>query len=181
MDKYEVLRNYFGYSSFREGQEKLIDQILAGRDVLGIMPTGAGKSICYQVPALCMEGITIVVSPLISLMMDQVKALNQVGVHAAYINSSLTENQISKALSNARAGQYKIVYVAPERLETERFLDFARNVQISMVTVDEAHCISQWGQDFRPSYLKIIQFIEKLPQRPVVSAFTATATTVVKE
>lgn len=180
MDKYEVLKKYFGYTSFRDGQEELIDNILEGRDVLGIMPTGAGKSLCYQVPALCMEGITLVVSPLISLMMDQVKALNQAGVHAAYINSSLTENQITKALQNARMGQYKIIYVAPERLETERFLNFALNVNISMVTIDEAHCISQWGQDFRPSYLKIVQFIERLTYRPVVSAFTATATTVVK-
>lgn len=181
MDKYEVLKQYFGYTSFKEGQEELVDSILAGRDVLGIMPTGAGKSICYQVPALCMEGITIVVSPLISLMMDQVKALNQAGVHAAYINSSLTENQISKALQNARMGQYKIIYVAPERLETERFLHFALNADISMVTIDEAHCISQWGQDFRPSYLKILQFIDRLPVRPIVSAFTATATMAVRK
>ncbi len=181
MDKYEALKTYFGYDSFREGQEELIDAILEGRDVLGIMPTGAGKSVCYQIPALCMEGITIVVSPLISLMMDQVKALNQAGVHAAYINSALTENQITKALINAAAGQYKIIYVAPERLETERFLNFARNAHISMLTVDEAHCISQWGQDFRPSYLKILRFIEALPVRPVVGAFTATATPVVKE
>ncbi len=181
MDKYEVLKKYFGYSSFRDGQEDLIDSILKGRDVLGIMPTGAGKSLCYQVPALCMDGITVVVSPLISLMMDQVKSLNQAGVHAAYINSSLTENQIAKALQNARMGQYKIIYVAPERLETERFLNFALNVNITMVTVDEAHCISQWGQDFRPSYLKILQFIDRLPKRPVVSAFTATATTIVKK
>lgn len=181
MDKYEVLKEYFGYDSFREGQEELIDSILEGQDVLGIMPTGAGKSICYQVPALCMDGITLVISPLISLMMDQVKALNQAGVHAAYINSSLTEGQISKALQNAGMGQYKIIYVAPERLETERFLGFALNAKISMVTVDEAHCISQWGQDFRPSYLKIVRFVEKLTRRPVLSAFTATATTVVKE
>ena len=180
MEKYEVLRTYFGFDSFRDGQEALIDSILDGRDVLGIMPTGAGKSICYQVSALCMEGITLVISPLISLMMDQVKALNQAGVHAAYINSSLTENQITKALQNARNGQYKIIYVAPERLETERFLNFALNVQVDMVTIDEAHCISQWGQDFRPSYLKILQFIDRLSVRPVVSAFTATATTVVK-
>ncbi len=181
MEKYEVLKKYFGYTSFKEGQEELVDSILTGRDVLGIMPTGAGKSICYQVPALCMEGITIVVSPLISLMMDQVKALNQAGVHAAYINSSLSENQIAKALQNARMGQYKIIYVAPERLETDRFLSFALNADISMVTIDEAHCISQWGQDFRPSYLKILQFIDRLPVRPIVSAFTATATMVVRK
>ncbi len=181
MEKYEVLKKYFGYTSFKEGQEELVDSILTGRDVLGIMPTGAGKSICYQVPALCMEGITIVVSPLISLMMDQVKALNQAGVHAAYINSSLSENQIAKALQNARMGQYKIIYVAPERLETDRFLSFALNADISMVTIDEAHCISQWGQDFRPSYLKLLQFIDRLPVRPIVSAFTATATMVVRK
>jgi len=181
LEKYEVLKKYFGYTSFKEGQEELVDSILAGRDVLGIMPTGAGKSICYQVPALCMEGISIVVSPLISLMMDQVKALNQAGVHAAYINSSLTEGQITKALQYARMGRYKIIYVAPERLETERFLSFALNADISMVTIDEAHCISQWGQDFRPSYLKILQFIDRLPVRPIVSAFTATATMVVRK
>lgn len=181
MDKYNILKKYFGYDTFREGQELLIDSILAGRDVLGIMPTGAGKSICYQVPALLFPGITLVVSPLISLMKDQVQALNQAGIHAAYINSSLTEVQIRKALQLASSGQYKIIYVAPERLETGEFLAFARQVEISMVTVDEAHCISQWGQDFRPSYLKIVRFIRELPSRPVLSAFTATATAVVKE
>lgn len=181
MNKYEILKKYFGYDSLREGQEELIDEILKGRDVLGIMPTGAGKSLCYQIPALMLSGITLVVSPLISLMTDQVKALNQAGIHAAYINSSLTENQIAKALDNAKRGQYKIIYVAPERLETERFLDFALSTPISMVTVDEAHCISQWGQDFRPSYVKIISFIERLQKRPVVCAFTATATNRVKE
>lgn len=181
MDKFDVLKKYFGYSEFREGQENLIDGILAGRDVLGIMPTGAGKSICYQVPALLMPGITLVISPLISLMKDQVQALNQAGVHAAYINSSLSESQISKALRLAAAGQYKIIYVAPERLETYEFLTFARQADISMLTVDEAHCISQWGQDFRPSYLKIVQFIRQLEKRPVISAFTATATETVKE
>ncbi|MDE7297396.1 MAG: RecQ family ATP-dependent DNA helicase [Lachnospiraceae bacterium] len=180
-DKFNILKNYFGYDSFREGQELLIDSILAGRDVLGIMPTGAGKSICYQVPALLFPGITIVVSPLISLMADQVKALNQAGVHAAYINSSLSEGQISKALRFAAEGRYKIVYAAPERLETFEFLQFARRVELSMLTVDEAHCISQWGQDFRPSYLKIVQFVRQLPKRPVISAFTATATEAVKE
>ena len=181
MDKYEILKRYFGYDTLREGQEELIDSILQGKDVLGIMPTGAGKSLCYQIPALMFSGITLVISPLISLMIDQVKALNQAGIHAAYINSSLTENQIAKALENARRGQYKIIYVAPERLETSGFLEFASVADISMVTVDEAHCISQWGQDFRPSYVKIVQFISLLPKRPVISAFTATATEVVKE
>lgn len=181
MDKYQILKRYFGYNILREGQEELIDEILRGRDVLGIMPTGAGKSLIYQIPALIFSGITLVISPLISLMTDQVKALNQAGIHAAYINSSLTEGQIAKALENAKRGQYKIIYVAPERLETERFMDFAVLADIAMVTVDEAHCISQWGQDFRPSYVKIIQFIEKLSKRPVVSAFTATATERVKE
>ena len=181
MNKYGILKKYFGYDGFRPGQETMIDAILEGRDALGIMPTGAGKSICYQVPAMLLPGITLVISPLISLMMDQVKALNQAGIHAAYINSSLTEGQISKALLYASQGRYQIIYVAPERLETEGFLNFAKNAQISMVTVDEAHCISQWGQDFRPSYLKIVQFIELLPKRPIVSAFTATATREVKE
>lgn len=181
MDKYNILKKYFGYPTFREGQELLIDSILSGRDVLGIMPTGAGKSICYQVPALLLSGITLVISPLISLMKDQVQALNQAGVHAAYINSSLSESQISKALRLAAAGQYKIIYVAPERLETYEFLQFAYQAEISMLTVDEAHCISQWGQDFRPSYLKIVQFIRQLEKRPILSAFTATATEKVKE
>lgn len=181
MDKYDILKKYFGYPDFREGQELLIDSILNGRDVLGIMPTGAGKSICYQVPALLLSGITLVISPLISLMKDQVQALNQAGVHAAYINSSLSESQISKALRLAAAGQYKIIYVAPERLETYEFLQFAQQAEISMLTVDEAHCISQWGQDFRPSYLKIVQFIRRLEKRPILSAFTATATEKVKE
>lgn len=181
MTKYDILQQYYGYHSFREGQEVLIDHILEGKDVLGIMPTGAGKSVCYQVPALLLPGITLVISPLISLMKDQVQSLNQAGVHAAYINSSLTENQVSKALAYASQGRYKIIYVAPERLETERFLHFAKAVDISMMAVDEAHCISQWGQDFRPSYLNIVQFVKQLPKRPILSAFTATATGEVKD
>ncbi len=180
MSAEEILKKYFGYDSFRQGQEGIIRSILSGRDVLAVMPTGAGKSICYQVPALMLPGITLVISPLISLMQDQVKSLNEAGIHAAFINSSLTEVQISKALDLASRGVYKIIYVAPERLESERFLWFAVNGTISMVTVDEAHCISQWGQDFRPSYLKIVDFIGRLPERPVISAFTATATGEVK-
>jgi len=179
--KQETLKKYFGYDAFRPGQEKLIDAILSGRDALGIMPTGAGKSICYQVPALMMPGITLVVSPLISLMKDQVQSLNQAGIHAAYINSSLTENQIFKALQLAEQGRYKIIYVAPERLGSAELLRLARQIDISILAVDEAHCISQWGQDFRPSYLKITEFIHKLPKRPVVCAFTATATEMVKD
>lgn len=179
--KYEILKDIFGYDTFREGQETLVDSALSGRDVLGIMPTGAGKSICFQVPALLFEGITIVVSPLISLMKDQVAALNQAGVHAAYINSSLTEGQYRKAMENARRGQYKIIYVAPERLMTDAFQSLVQEVEISMTAVDEAHCISQWGQDFRPSYLKIVEFISMLPKRPVIAAYTATATKQVKE
>ena len=181
MTKEEILRQYFGYSQFRQGQETLIDSILAGKDTLGIMPTGAGKSICYQVPALMMEGITLVISPLISLMKDQVGALNAAGIHAAYLNSSLTPGQYMKALNFAGQGRYPIIYVAPERLMTDAFLDFALNARISMVAVDEAHCVSQWGQDFRPSYLKIVEFIDQLKTRPVVSAFTATATSQVRE
>ena len=181
MNAIEALKVYFGYDSFREGQQDIIETILSGGDVLAIMPTGAGKSICYQVPALLLPGITLVISPLISLMQDQVKALNEAGIHAAFINSSLTDSQISKALHLAAQGVYKIIYVAPERLESSEFLAFASQVNISMVTVDEAHCISQWGQDFRPSYLKIVGFIKQLPVRPIVSAFTATATEEVKE
>lgn len=180
MNANETLKVYFGYDSFREGQESIINTILAGRDALAVMPTGAGKSICYQVPALMLPGITIVISPLISLMQDQVKALNEAGIHAAFINSSLSESQIRTALNGAANGQYKIIYVAPERLESWDFKEFADNADISMVTVDEAHCISQWGQDFRPSYLKIVDFVNGLHTRPILSAFTATATEEVK-
>ncbi|MDE6984835.1 MAG: RecQ family ATP-dependent DNA helicase, partial [Lachnospiraceae bacterium] len=182
MSAAEILKTYFGYDSFRDGQEDIIQSILSGEDALAVMPTGAGKSICYQVPALMLPGVTLVISPLISLMQDQVKSLNEAGVHAAYINSSLTETQIAKAMRFAEEGRYKIIYVAPERLESAGFLQLALSgrMKISMVTVDEAHCISQWGQDFRPSYLKIVDFIDSLADRPTVTAFTATATREVK-
>lgn len=185
MNQYDILKQYFGYSAFREGQETLIDAILSGRDVLGIMPTGAGKSLCYQVPGLMLPGITLVISPLISLMKDQVEALILAGAPAAYMNSSLTLNQYVRTLGRAKEGRYKIIYVAPERLGTEGFLDFAHQAQISMITVDEAHCVSQWGQDFRPGYLQIAEFVRRISadpvtgemkDRPVISAFTATAT-----
>ncbi len=180
-DKYDILKTYYGYDTFRDGQEELIDGLLNGQDVCGIMPTGAGKSVCYQVPALLLPHVTLVVSPLISLMKDQVRALNQMGVHAAYLNSSLSWNQYKKALAYAKEGRYKIIYVAPERLLTEDFLDFAASTPISLLAVDEAHCVSQWGQDFRPSYLKIPEFVRTLPIRPVIGAFTATATREVRE
>lgn len=174
--KYELLSKYFGYKQFRVGQEELIDAILSGRDSFGIMPTGGGKSMCYQLPALMMKGITIVISPLISLMKDQVLSLKNAGISAAYINSSLTIEQLRKVYGYMGEGRYKIVYVAPERLFTEGFTATVKRISVAMVAVDEAHCISQWGQDFRPTYLKIPQFIASLPVRPVVTAFTATAT-----
>ena len=176
MDKYTVLREYFGYTAFRDGQEELIDAVLSGRDAFGIMPTGGGKSICYQVPAVLLPGVTFVISPLISLMRDQVLSLKEAGIPAAYINSTLSAGQMRTVFANVRAGKYKIVYVAPERLETESFLRLADDVGVNLVAVDEAHCISQWGQDFRPSYRKIVSFVKALPVRPVVAAFTATAT-----
>ena len=181
MTKEQILKQYFGYDAFWEGQEELIDSVLSGKDVMGIMPTGAGKSICFQVPALMFNGITLVVSPLISLMKDQVQALVTNGVRVAFINSSLAYDQIINVTENAKKGMYKIIYIAPERLDTAEFLNFAQNANISMVTIDEAHCVSQWGQNFRPSYLKISKFIEKLSKRPVIAAFTATATSEVKE
>lgn len=174
--KHTVLKQYFGYDTFREGQEFLIDTILSGRDAAGVMPTGAGKSICFQVPALLMNGITLVVSPLISLMKDQVGALTQAGVPAAFINSSLSSAEYREVLSNIRQGKCKILYIAPERLLAEGFLNFIQEQDIAMVTVDEAHCVSQWGQDFRPSYLEIDRFVKSLDSRPILSAFTATAT-----
>lgn len=177
----EALKVLFGYDSFRPGQKSVIDSILSGRDAFAVMPTGAGKSVCYQIPAVLLPGITLVISPLISLMQDQVKALNQAGVSAAFINSALSEKAFFETVKKAKQGLYKIIYVAPERLLTDGFLNLAKEVQISMVTVDEAHCISQWGQDFRPSYMKIVEFVQCLSKRPVMSAFTATATERVRE
>ena len=181
MNKTELLQRVFGYAEFRSGQESLIDGVLSGRDVFGIMPTGGGKSMCYQLPGLMLSGITLVISPLISLMRDQVMALKASGVPAAFINSTLTGPQVQAVYRNLLAGQYKIVYVAPERLDYAGFGNLASKLQISFVAVDEAHCISQWGQDFRPSYLRILQFIKGLPNRPVIGAFTATATNRVRE
>ena len=181
MDKNSVLKEYFGYFSFREGQEELIDAILQRRDSLGIMPTGAGKSVCFQVPALLFEGVTLVVSPLVSLMKDQVNALTQCGIKAAYINATLTEKQHEAVMKKAEDNQYKIIYVAPERLLNTEFISLCQNIDISMVCVDEAHCVSHWGHDFRPSYLQIKGFISNLQKRPVVTAFTATATQMVRD
>ena len=177
----DILSSVYGYRSFRPGQEEIILNILAGRDSLGVMPTGAGKSLCYQVPALALEGVAIVVSPLISLMKDQVAQLKQSGVSAAYINSSLSESQQDAALSKAMDGAYRLIYVAPERLMTPRFQRLCRSVKISLIAIDEAHCISQWGQDFRPSYLDIPRFLASFPSRPKLCAFTATATERVRE
>ena len=181
MDKYEALKQHFGHSEFRFGQEELADALLSGRDVLGVMPTGAGKSVCYQLPALLLPGTALVISPLISLMKDQVASLTQAGIPAAYLNSTLSQEQYREVFRRARRGDYKLIYAAPERLAAPNFLQFARETEISLLAVDEAHCVSQWGQDFRPSYLKIAEFIQSLRRRPPVGAFTATATEQVKE
>ena len=175
-----ILKEYFGYDEFREGQEALIRQILSGGDVLGIMPTGAGKSVCYQVPAMLMPGLTIVVSPLISLMQDQVTALREAGIPAVCLHSNQEQADYFAALDAVRNGEIRLLYAAPERLLTDSFLSLTESVAITMVAVDEAHCLSQWGQDFRPSYLRIIEFLAELPRRPVVAAFTATATQTVR-
>lgn len=177
----EILKQYFGYDEFREGQAELINTLINGNDVLGIMPTGAGKSLCYQVPAMLLPGVTLVVSPLISLMRDQVQALAANGIPAAFINSSLTESQWQRVMANARSGHYKIIYIAPERLLTPSMTELAQTLQISLIAVDESHCISQWGQDFRPSYLDIPKFVDSLSSRPALGAFTATATPRVRE
>ena len=180
MDKYTALKTYFGHTAFRPGQEAVIDALLAGRDVLAVMPTGAGKSACYQIPAVLRRGVTLVVSPLISLMQDQVTALREAGIPAACIHSGQAEETYREIVSSALDGAFRILYVAPERLETDSFLHLALRLDVGLVAVDEAHCVSQWGQDFRPSYLKIADFLARLPRRPVVGAFTATATEQVK-
>ncbi len=181
MDKHAVLKQYFGHDAFRPGQEALVDGILSGRDALGIMPTGGGKSLCYQVPALLLPGVTLVISPLISLMKDQVASLEAAGVSAGFLNSSQTLEESRQVWGRVRRGECRLLYVAPERLENARFLELASELVIPLVAVDEAHCISQWGQDFRPSYLKIASFVSTLPKRPVLAAFTATATAQVQE
>ena len=180
-DKLDILRRYFGLGGFRPGQERLVDDILAGRDCLGIMPTGGGKSLCYQLPAMLLPGLTLVVSPLISLMKDQVDALRGAGIPAACLNSSLGAEEYREVLRGLRRDVYRLLYIAPERLESASFADALGGAEVSLVAVDEAHCISQWGQDFRPSYLKIAPCIRALPRRPVVAAFTATATPEVRE
>jgi len=176
-----LLKKYFGFDSFKSGQYEIIEQILKGTDVLAVMPTGSGKSICYQIPALAFKGVAIVVSPLISLMKDQIDVLLKNGVEAAFINSSLNLQEYNRVWQNAKRGQYKLIYIAPERLCNEGFLELVSNLKVSLVAVDEAHCISQWGHDFRPSYMEISKLIEKLPVRPVIAAFTATATLPVKD
>ena len=172
----DLLRRYYGYPSFRPAQEPVVESLLAGRDTVAIMPTGAGKSICFQVPALMFPGITLVISPLISLMKDQVDALQQAGIATTYINSSLSHSESDARLQAIARGEYKLIYVAPERLDTGYFQYIIESQRIAMVAVDEAHCLSQWGHDFRPSYRQIAPFIAGLPQRPLVTALTATAT-----
>ena len=176
----EALKRYFGYDSFRPGQEEIGSALLAGRDALAIMPTGAGKSLCYQVPALLLPGLTLVISPRISLMKDQVMALQNAGIPAGCIHSAMSVEELREAYRDTRFGAYKILYIAPERLLTDGFCALAQEREISLLAVDEAHCISQWGQDFRPSYLKILDFLQKLPRRPALAAFTATATAQVR-
>ena len=177
----EILKKYFGYDNFRAGQAEIINHILNKEDCLGIMPTGAGKSICYQIPAMIFDGITVVISPLISLMKDQVDSLNQVGITSTYINSSLTENEYLQTIQNIYHGMYKIIYVAPERFFSDTFINMLNFLDISMIAVDEAHCVSQWGHDFRPSYCEISKVISSLSKRPIIVSFTATATQVVKD
>ena len=181
IDKLEVLEKYFGYKNFRRGQEKIIDEILREKDVLAIMPTGGGKSLCYQIPALILEGITIVISPLISLMKDQVDTLNSMGINSAFLNSSLSTYEFNEVMNGIENKKYKIIYVAPERLHSNEFITAITQVKIAQVAIDEAHCVSQWGHDFRVSYKGISTFIDKLIERPIITAFTATASEEVRD
>jgi ATP-dependent DNA helicase RecQ len=175
-----ILEKYYGYSSFRKGQKEVIESILAGKDTVAVMPTGSGKSLCYQIPALIFEGVTVVISPLISLMKDQVDALKEMGIKATYINSSISSQELKDRLAKTAAGEYKLLYIAPERLNSFRFLKLLEKLEISMIAVDEGHCVSQWGHDFRPSYLNISRIVEEIEPRPILTAFTATATPAVK-
>ncbi len=177
----DLLKKYFGYDEFKEGQKEVIKSILSGKDTLAIMPTGAGKSVCFQIPAMALDGITLVISPLISLMKDQVDGLNQIGIKSTYINSTLSNLEVEERMFYAREGEYKLIYIAPERLDAQDFVDFLKEMNISLLAIDEAHCVSQWGHDFRPSYTRINQMIHKLGKRPVIAAFTATATEEVKK
>jgi len=181
LDIYNALKTYFGYDEFKEGQKSIVLGALNGKDVLGIMPTGGGKSLCYQLPAILLDGITLVISPLISLMKDQVDSLNEIGISGTLINSTLDDNEINQRIHEIKEGKYKIVYIAPERLNTYSFTNLVRDINVSMVAIDEAHCISQWGHDFRPSYTEIPKFIASIPNRPIVAAYTATATKLVVE
>src|SRR5699024_9598426 len=174
------LQKHFGYSSFRSRQKEIIETILAGKDTLGVLPTGGGKSICYQLSALMLPGLTVVISPLISLMKDQVDSLSQLGIPAAYLNSTLSTQEFKETMQQVRQGRLKLLYVAPERLDNSSFTSFIKHYPISLLAIDEAHCVSQWGFDFRPSYRKINQFVAELPKRPIVASFTATATRLVQ-
>ena len=176
-----ILKKFYGYEDFRSGQEKVIKSLLSGKDTVAIMPTGAGKSICFQIPALLFSGITLVISPLISLMKDQVDSLKELGISAVYINSSIDKTEFAHSLQGIAAGYYKIIYIAPERLTPEYLPAIFKNLPISMIAVDEAHCLSQWGHDFRPSYKNILTFVQSLAEKPLIGAFTATATPEVKE
>ena len=175
-----ILEKYYGFSSFRKGQKEVIESILEARDTVAVMPTGSGKSLCYQIPALVFEGVTIVISPLISLMKDQVDALKEMGIKATYINSSISNQELKDRLAKTAAGEYKLLYIAPERLNSTRLLNLLKQLKIEMIAVDEGHCVSEWGHDFRPSYLNISRVVEKINPRPILTAFTATATPEVK-
>ena len=181
MNTLQLLKKYFGYDSFRKGQDIIINNLINKKDCLAIMPTGAGKSICYQIPALTFSGITIVISPLISLMKDQVDSLISKNIPAIFINSTLSKNEYNLILNNIKLSKYKIIYISPERLQIEKFIDFILKINVSMIVVDEAHCVSQWGHNFRKSYLSISKAVSLFVKRPIIAAFTATATDNVKQ